>query len=239
MSDDDEIRPWPTTFICGLDLGQANDWTALCVNQLVRRADGQFDHQGRHLERWQGERYPVVVRAVGERVAALKGPRYNHRPSYLPPIPRPRVVLVVDYTGVGRPVVDMLEEARFECDLIPVTITAGMSVTRSEDGGDYRVPKRILASTLQVLLQTERFKVQRSLDLAATLQAEMKNFRVKINLLGHESYGAGDDWREGNHDDLVLAAALACWAGESGMGTGELMPVGGALKASLDDWFEQ
>jgi len=27
----------------------------------------------------------------------------------------------------------------------------------------------------------------------------------------HVSYGA---WREGTHDDLVLATALACWAGE-------------------------
>lgn len=239
MSDQEFIPPSKKTYVLGLDLGQANDWTALCVNQLVRLPDGQFEHQARHLERWRGEKYPAIVRAVGERVAALKGPRYDHRPSYLPQIPRPRVVLVVDYTGVGRPVVDMFEEAKFECDLIPVTITGGMVVTRSEDGGDYRVPKRILASTLQVLLQTERLKVQRTLDLAATLQAEMKNFRVKINLLGHESYGAGDDWREGNHDDLVLAAALACWAGESGMGTGELLPVGGELRDTLNQWFQQ
>jgi hypothetical protein len=35
---------------------------------------------------------------------------------------------------------------------------------------------------------------------------------VKINIAtGHDSYEA---WREGDHDDLVLAVALACWTGE-------------------------
>ena len=32
--------------------------------------------------------------------------------------------------------------------------------------------------------------------------------RVKVSASGHESFAA---WREGTHDDLVLAVALACW----------------------------
>jgi len=43
------------------------------------------------------------------------------------------------------------------------------------------------------------------------LTRELLNFQVKINDLAHDSYGA---WREGTHDDLVLAVALACWAAE-------------------------
>jgi hypothetical protein len=39
----------------------------------------------------------------------------------------------------------------------------------------------------------------------------MTNFQVKISQTGHDSYGA---WREGTHDDLLLAVALACWAAE-------------------------
>jgi hypothetical protein len=38
---------------------------------------------------------------------------------------------------------------------------------------------------------------------------------VKASLAGHGSYGAGADRREGNHDDLVLALALALWHGEN------------------------
>ena len=37
---------------------------------------------------------------------------------------------------------------------------------------------------------------------------EMAEMPVKVTLTGHEQYGA---WREGQHDDLVLAVALACW----------------------------
>jgi len=37
---------------------------------------------------------------------------------------------------------------------------------------------------------------------------ELADLRVKITLPGREQYGA---WREGQHDDMVLAVALACW----------------------------
>ena len=37
---------------------------------------------------------------------------------------------------------------------------------------------------------------------------KLGGMRVKISLDGNDKYGA---WREGEHDDLVLAAALACW----------------------------
>jgi hypothetical protein len=36
---------------------------------------------------------------------------------------------------------------------------------------------------------------------------------VKITLAAHETFGA---WREGQHDDLLLAAALAGWWAERG-----------------------
>jgi hypothetical protein len=217
-----DSTPRAKTFIFGLDLGQVTDFTALTINQLIERPDGLLEHQARHLERWRGDKYPAIVRAVGERVALVRGKAPN-TPAYLryaTPDLRPRVLLVIDHTGVGRPVSDMFDEAGFDCEIAKVTITAGSEVTQPEDRSEYRVPKRVLASTLQVVLQTERFKVQRTLPLAATLQKEMVNFKVRINLLGHESYGAGSDWREENHDDLTLSAALACWAGESGIGQG-------------------
>ncbi len=52
-----------------------------------------------------------------------------------------------------------------------------------------------------------------------TLADELHNFKVTISALGHDSYGAGDGWREGAHDDLVLAVALAAWFGEQDKGS--------------------
>ena len=42
---------------------------------------------------------------------------------------------------------------------------------------------------------------------------ELLKFKVKIDpVTAHDSYGAG---REGQHDDLVLATALAAWYGKT------------------------
>ena len=60
-----------------------------------------------------------------------------------------------------------------------------------------------------MLLQTGRLKVAAGLKDARTLVHELLRFRVKIDpLTAHDSYGA---WREGAHDDLVLAVAIAVW----------------------------
>jgi hypothetical protein len=120
-------------------------------------------------------------------------------------------LLVVDQTGVGRPVVDMLRAA--ELKPVAVTITGGDSASR--DGLDYRVPKRDLVSVVQVLLQAERLKIARALPEAQTLTSELLAFKVSISLKGYDSYGNDQgSWRENPHDDLVLAVALAAWYGE-------------------------
>jgi hypothetical protein len=41
-----------------------------------------------------------------------------------------------------------------------------------------------------------------------TRSAEMAEMRAKVTAAGNTQFGV---WREGAHDDLVLAVALACW----------------------------
>jgi hypothetical protein len=58
-------------------------------------------------------------------------------------------------------------------------------------------------------LQNGRLKVAAGLPEAETLKKELLNFRVKIDpKTAHDSY---EHWREGDHDDLVLAVSMACW----------------------------
>ena len=126
----------------------------------------------------------------------------------------------MDSTGVGRPVADMLkrrledwleENQEREITAAWITITGGDSVTKAEGGG-LRVPKRDLASAPLVLMQNKQLKIAQEMPLAETLRKKLLNFKVKINIAtGHDSYEA---WREGDHDDLVLAVAMACWCGE-------------------------
>jgi hypothetical protein len=114
--------------------------------------------------------------------------------------------LVVDATGVGRPVVDMFRQRGLKPTAI--TITGGDTVTY--DHG-WRVPARDLVGGVQVLLQTNRLKFSAGIPAVPQLVQELLAFRVKINpLTAHDSYGN----REGQHDDMVFAVAVAAWWGQ-------------------------
>ena len=183
-----------SVFLVGLDLGKAQDPTAVAVVEYrVEGDDKPTFYHVRHLEQLPlGTTYPDI----GRRVRGLMG---------RPPL-KDNAYLVADATGVGAPVIDLL----YECDLypIPVTITGGDEATR--DKGHHRVPKRDLVSAVQVLLQTRRLKVAEALPEGRTLERELRAFEVKVTATAHDTYNA----RVGAHDDLVLAVALACWYGE-------------------------
>ena len=193
-----------TSFFVGLDLGQRQDYTALSVierhgQEIANPTTAQKEEPGaryhvRHLKRYElGTPYPAIVADV----AAI---------CKKEPLNKSRTVLVLDATGVGAPVVDMFKREELPCELIALTITGGSEVTHQ--GQNYNVPKRDLVSTTQVLLQSGRLKIAKELPEAATLVKEFENFQVKITLAANDTYGA---WREGMHDDLVLAVAMACW----------------------------
>jgi hypothetical protein len=204
----------PPTYVSGLDLGQASDFTALAVLEKTIVAGPPADnkpvaHYGvRHLERFPlGTSYGAVT----ERLIKLFGG---------PPLQRS--VLAVDRTGVGRAVVDMIYAARVGAALMPITITAGHKAEPDAVGTGWRVPKKDLVGVLQVLLQERRIKVAPELPEAPTLVKELQNFRVKVTAAANEIYEA---WREGQHDDLVLAVGIAAWAAErSGPGAAWLVP---------------
>ena len=75
----------------------------------------------------------------------------------------------------------------------------------------YWVPKIELVSTVQSLLQTRRLRVVPRLALADVLKRELLDFKIKVTASANETFGT---WREGAHDDLVLAVAMAAWVGE-------------------------
>ena len=200
-----------SSFLLGLDLGQAGDYTALAILEQSWPEDGSTTarYDVRHLERMPlGTSYPEVVAQVAQRVRALRELDAS-------------ITLVVDQTGVGRPVVDLLRDAALPCRMVPIMITGGQMVTQTEDQAGwvkeigFHVPKRDLVGVLAVLFQSQRMRIARDLPVAQLLVQELLNFRVKISLSGRDSYGAGEEWRDGAHDDLVLAVALAAWYGEN------------------------
>lgn len=183
-------------YIVGLDLGQTSDYTAVAV--LERTLDGERNRYAvSHLERFAlGTSYTAIADRMDELVRT-------------PPLLD--CTIAVDQTGVGRAVVDLLRARDMPASLKRITITGGQAVTK-EPGGICHVPKKDLVGVLQVLLQARRINVARGLRHARTLVRELENFRVKITEAAHETFGV---WRDGQHDDLVLAVALAAWVGET------------------------
>jgi hypothetical protein len=192
-------------YFAGLDLGQKQDPTPLAVVEWTEFAGAwdaaAFEHRKetslglRYLERMPlGTPYPEVVYRVGcmMRSRQLAGGEGRH--------------LVVDGTGVGPAVVDLLRQEDLQSKMWPVTITGGDTERFADDY--YRVPKRDFIVGLQVLMQQGGLQIAEGMKEGATLVKEMAEMRVKISGSGNEQFGA---WRNGEHDDLVLAVAMACW----------------------------
>lgn len=200
-------------FYVGVDLGKVRDHPAVCVLQRQRVVSpGPFNPADPdatapvysygilHLEQLPLHMpYPQISdRAVAVcEFAAAKG----------------RVAeLVVDLTGVGRPVYDYLrlrsELKRLGVRVVGVNYTGG---SRVNDAGDqmFNVPKKDIVAGLVVMFQTGEIRISGRLEHAAVLQNELVNFQQKISAAGNASYG--NDGQEAKHDDLVNAAGLAAW----------------------------
>jgi hypothetical protein len=232
-------------FYCGVDLGQAADYTAVVLleealyiadsidfeswgvavpeelqdagwvrpSQLSPKAARQVQRinfqLGRppnpplflvHLERYElGTPYPKVIEHVSSLLA-----RHPIRAQL------DHTRLLIDATGVGRPVVDSFRAQGVHP--ISILIHGGERVHQEIAGPKdiiLRTPKRDLVAAVQTLLQNNRLQIAAELALADVLRKELLNFRVKIDpLTAHDSYS---HWRTNAHDDLVLATACAAW----------------------------
>jgi hypothetical protein len=145
-----------------------------------------------YLERLPlGTPYPSIVVHVSGLLARLPGAE-----------------LVIDFTGVGRPVFDMF---RFSgITPIGVLITSGAAETGV--GQIHSVPKLNLVSRLQALLHEEKLKIHKDLTEAETLVRELQDFRCDYTAAGYLTFNA----RSGRHDDLVLALGVAVWRASDG-----------------------
>jgi hypothetical protein len=191
-------------YFVGVDLGQTTDPTAICVLEVLDVPDIEPDkiynavpfhptaYHVRHLERLR------------------LGMSYVEQASYVYEImhtaPLTKATLVVDQTGVGRPVVDLFRQAGLKP--IAVTITAGDSTTREKlQPDDWHVAKLTLVSRLQATLHSGDLKIAADLPETAALVSELQDFKATFTQTGYARFGA----REGKHDDLVLATAIALW----------------------------
>jgi hypothetical protein len=205
-------------FLIGADIGKAADYTALSVIEYRAKDkdvdSNLYEYHIRHLFRPSlGTPYPDVLEIINK---LAEHPAVGSDSA-----------VVVDATGVGAPIVDLLREKLPL--LVAITITGGSNVNE-QNKFNFSVPKRDLISNLQVLYQAKKIKIAKGIKDADTLVKELLNFKVKISTSGHDSYEA---WREGSHDDLVLSVALACWYHERDKVSNYIFP--GTSSLEIDD----
>jgi hypothetical protein len=191
-------------YFVGLDLGMGADPTALAV--LERRQiepndkpdQRQPPYSLRHLHRFApGTGFPAIAEEVGTLLRT-------------PPLPGAR--LLIDYTGVGWAVLGLILGSlgnRVDCTLTAVRMIAGHGESNPANG-EMVVAKTNLIGTVQVLLQSRRLHIASDLHDARLLVRELENYRPKVILSTTDVL----QWRDGAHDDLILAVALAAWGGE-------------------------
>jgi hypothetical protein len=199
----------PRSYVMGIDLGQSHDPTAIAVVEVERRVRCSYggwnygiqqraegaEYRVRHLERLPLRMaYPMQVAHVA---GLLRAPELRG------------CEVVIDETGVGRPVADLFEEGGLRPHR--VTITAGMEETRAGER-TWRVAKILLVSRLQAVLNTGDLRLSPALAELRALKQELSEFRMRYTPAGGAVFGA----REGRHDDLVLALALALWRAQQG-----------------------
>jgi hypothetical protein len=223
---DEELPETGPDYFIGLDLGQAAEYTALAVlertAQQIPPESGEWawHYAVRHLQRFPlGTPYGQVLLTLKE---LTRDPALSES------------TLVMDQTSVGVPVVRLFRQADLQIALRPVTIVVGHEGGHHD--GLYSIPKRELASVLQLTLQGRRLKVSDQLEHAQTLLNELQSFRVKVPAV----LDVTSAWREREHDDLVFAVGVAVWMAER---RGAPAPpdespfgVGGSLSIMDDAW---
>lgn len=186
-------------YILGLDLGQQNDYSVLSVVRILL-PDG-IGHRARYevpfIKRYQLKtNYSSVVEDVSSlinSIAELEG-----------------ALLVVDYTGVGRPVVDLFKDKGKLPLAINITGGAKVSWPTKQSAN---VPKREIVSYLQIVLQNGRLKIAKELPLIQKLVDEFLAFKIRIVDSG-KNIKSSMEGAYGLNDDIVMSLGIAIWTGE-------------------------
>lgn len=112
------------------------------------------------------------------------------------------VELILDATGVGLPIGDMLRERGLAPRLVLFT---GSDTVNQQPQGVVSVGKAWMVGRMQVLLQSRRMRLPRTVE-AAILARELQEYQITVNEHAHASFNA----KVGSHDDLVISLGLSC-----------------------------
>jgi hypothetical protein len=222
----------PRRYSVGVDLGQANDFTAIAVLEKTiappetamfppvgespsnRLVEGRAVYDLVFLKRPKlGTPYDTIAKRVADLICELEPQGAFGELG--------QVTLSVDGTGVGRGVVDMLD-TEFKrrgtttssiprVDFRRVSVTGSHTTLKRPDrsNGYWSVPKRDLVFAAVAAFQQGKIRIAKGIKDRDALVNELKNYRRTTNIAtGNMAF---EPWRESDHDDLLFGVCLALW----------------------------
>jgi hypothetical protein len=195
-SDEPEVTAY-TSYVCGLDLGQRQDFSALAICEIRENKKYEKFWYVRGLKRFPlHQTYTKLAERVAKVDAQLRGANTN-------------VTWAADLGGPGPGVLEILERKAPRMDLYKVLLTGGSAATW--DGHEIRVSKNNLISTLIAAFDADHIFIPAKSRELQNIKNELQNFEVHLSQnTGNESYGGSPS--EG-HFDLLIALALAVYIG--------------------------
>jgi hypothetical protein len=204
-----------SSWTIGIDLGQAVDPSAIAAVQRLRWHATNAAILGAQalpgfelipLAALDGKRPPdeLHVRALKRLPLGVSYIEQMQQIAMLLQTPALEGAQVfVDAGGVGRPVIDLFKSVGIRYR--PVWITGGRDEQPHEGG--FTVPKLHLISRLQAALHSGELKIAKALPEAKAFTRELQEFRATWTESGNLRFNA----RQGAHDDLLIACAIAVY----------------------------
>jgi predicted RNase H-like nuclease len=207
-------------YVVSVDIAKKRDYTAIMiVKDQAEIIDGapalrQPDRTAHrfdvvHIDKFQGLTYPAIAKTI-ESLMSHTNMRNNSD-------------LLVDGTGVGEAIVDLLRERML--NPLPIVFTGGTqerevysemgTVFQSTTGKlagariikEIHVPKENLVSAGRIIIQQRRLRVAQGLRWAPEFEKQLLGFRGKVN----EKRVKYEAETENLHDDLVVCYLMAAW----------------------------
>jgi hypothetical protein len=185
----------------GIDLGRDSDHSAIAVASVFRRVGAAVDpYTGARPVTWQLEvshleqvpksvEYTTVMDRIGRTVRRL-----GHQTPY--GYKQPSIQVALDAAGPGSIGAELIRKQQLSISLYPIIITGGEE-SHALKSGSTSVPRKELLHTLRILVESGALNFSHSLRHRERLVRECA---------GVKASGTSAD-----HDDLVIAVALAAW----------------------------
>jgi hypothetical protein len=190
----------PLYNVCSIDLGQANDYTAVSVatkyERITKEVFGDQKTEGyethvRYQTRFRQIPYPEIIARIKRIISKIPG-----EPQY----PKVQLYILVDVGGCGRPVYDELKKVFREGG----GYVYGYQLTGGETGhierGIFYVPKKDIVGSLIYAAETGLLKLAGKIETRDALALEWEAFSRKRRESGTESFEGKNE-----HDDLIIS----------------------------------